>query len=62
MPTHTSISKIQIFKNPLKMQGEEKVKKVTNLTAGFNKKKKKTVTQLAQAFFKKSKIMEIETY
>lgn len=37
MPTHTSTLKIQIFKNPLKMQGEEKVKKVTNLMAGFNK-------------------------
>lgn len=36
MPTHTSTLKIQIFKNPLKMQGEEKVKKVTNLMAGFN--------------------------
>lgn len=36
VPPHTH-TQIQIFKNPLKMQGEEKVKEVTNLMAGFNK-------------------------
>lgn len=50
MPTHTSTLKIQIFKNPLKMQGEEKVKKVTNLMAGFNKKKKTRHTALPSIF------------